>query len=220
MRVTWYVYVLECSDGTLYTGSTTDLGARLERHGSGRGAKYTRSRGVARLHYWEAAASRSAAQSREAAIKALPRAAKLALKRDPGIRPARVQDEEFIRRTLQELSLDGERVEARQFFIAEEGGHPAGFARIKPYRGCFELAGVAVLTRFRERGVGSRLVRALVERFPTKTVWITTNLPEYFARFGFEPASPPVELRRKLEGLCHEIRTNVRAMRAPRPRLA
>lgn len=217
MRATWYVYVLECTDGTLYTGATNDLGARLARHASGRGAKYTRSRGVARLRHWEAAASRSAAQSREAAIKKMPRVAKLALAADPSIRPARPDDAPFLRRTLKELALDGERVEARQFFIAEEAGRPAGFARIKPYRGCFELAGVAVLEKHRGAGVGRRLVRALMERFPTRTIWITTNLPDYFARFGFRRAEPPADLRRKLQGLCHEIRTGVVAMKAPRP---
>ena len=73
------VYMLQCGDGSLYTGSTTDLNRRLAAHSSGRGAKYTRSRLPVELVYQEEAADRSAALRREAAIKRLDRGAKLAL---------------------------------------------------------------------------------------------------------------------------------------------
>jgi len=75
----WHVYILECRDGTLYTGVTTDLVRRLEEHRSGKGAKYTRSRGVARMRYSEPRTSRSDAFKREAEIKKLSRNKKLAL---------------------------------------------------------------------------------------------------------------------------------------------
>lgn len=75
----WTVYILRCGDGTLYTGVTNDLPRRLEAHRSGRGAKYTRSRPPVTLAYREAAADRSAALRREAAIKRLTRRQKLAL---------------------------------------------------------------------------------------------------------------------------------------------
>lgn len=79
----WHVYILRCADGTLYTGITTDLARRLEEHnrGGAPGARYTRSRRPVQLIYSEAAASRSAAAKREAALKKLDRAAKLALAR-------------------------------------------------------------------------------------------------------------------------------------------
>jgi putative endonuclease len=73
------VYVLECADGTLYTGWTTDLERRLWEHNSGRGAKYTRGRCPVRLVYREEQPDRSAAQKREAAIRCLSRAGKLKL---------------------------------------------------------------------------------------------------------------------------------------------
>jgi putative endonuclease len=78
---TWWVYLLRCADGTLYTGITTDLIRRLAEHnGDGAaGARYTRSRRPVQLVYREAARSRSAASQREAAIKRLDRARKLAL---------------------------------------------------------------------------------------------------------------------------------------------
>ena len=77
--MTWYVYMLRCGDGSLYTGSTTDVERRLREHQGGTGARYTRSRPPVTLAYAEEAPDRSAAQRREAAIKKLPRAQKLKL---------------------------------------------------------------------------------------------------------------------------------------------
>ncbi len=76
-----YVYILECADGTLYTGYTVDLARRLRTHNAGRGAKYTRSRLPVRLVYSERCASKREAMGRECAIKRLTRAEKLALVR-------------------------------------------------------------------------------------------------------------------------------------------
>lgn len=73
------VYILQCADGTLYTGWTTDLERRLQAHNSGRGARYTRGRRPVRLVYREEQPTRSAAQRREAAIRRLARTDKLKL---------------------------------------------------------------------------------------------------------------------------------------------
>lgn len=78
------VYILRCADGTLYTGCTNDLTRRLRTHSAGKGAKYTRARLPVELVYTEAAADKSQALRREAAIKALDRRAKLALIRATG----------------------------------------------------------------------------------------------------------------------------------------
>ena len=80
----WTVYILRCGDGSLYTGCTNDLPRRLAAHQRGKGAKYTRSRPPVALVYREAAADKSAALRREAAIKRLPRAKKLALIQEGG----------------------------------------------------------------------------------------------------------------------------------------
>ena len=77
----WTVYVARCSDGTLYTGVTTDPGRRLAQHNAGAGGAYTRSRAPVVLVYWEEANSRSEAQQREHAIKRLSRSEKEALVR-------------------------------------------------------------------------------------------------------------------------------------------
>ena len=75
----WAVYMLRCSDGSLYTGCTNDLEARVARHNAGKGASYTRSRRPVELVFEERAEDRSAALKREAALKKLTRAEKLRL---------------------------------------------------------------------------------------------------------------------------------------------
>ncbi len=74
-----HVYILLCSDGTLYTGWTNDLEKRLEAHNSGKGARYTRGRRPVVLVYTEDFEEKGAALRREAAIKKLSRKEKLAL---------------------------------------------------------------------------------------------------------------------------------------------
>lgn len=74
-----YTYILECADGTLYTGWTNDLEKRLAAHNAGQGAKYTRGRGPVRLRYYEVFADKEVALRREASLKRLSRTEKLAL---------------------------------------------------------------------------------------------------------------------------------------------
>jgi putative endonuclease len=70
LTVMYYVYMLECADGTLYTGITTDLERRVEEHNSSdKGAKYTRARRPVRLVYSEVYEDRSRASKREYEIK-------------------------------------------------------------------------------------------------------------------------------------------------------
>ena len=79
MEKEWFVYILECKDGSLYTGMTDHVNRRVEVHNAGKGAKYTRGRGPVVLRYFEQAESYSAALRREAAIKRLTRQQKLEL---------------------------------------------------------------------------------------------------------------------------------------------
>ena len=74
-----FVYIVECSDKTLYTGWTTNLEQRLKAHNAGRGAKYTRSRAPVRLVYTEAQPDRRTALQRELEIKRMKRGQKLRL---------------------------------------------------------------------------------------------------------------------------------------------
>ncbi len=72
----WYVYILRCSDGSLYTGISTDLNRRIEQHNAGTASKYTRSRLPVVLEYQEEQPTRSMALKRELGIKAMTRKAK------------------------------------------------------------------------------------------------------------------------------------------------
>ncbi len=82
--VMWYVYIVECRDGTYYTGITTDIERRIKEHNhSPAGARYTRSRRPVRLHYSEDANNRSDALKRELQIKKLSSKHKRSLAKSP-----------------------------------------------------------------------------------------------------------------------------------------
>ena len=80
----WFVYMLRCADGTLYTGIAKDVSCRCQQHNAGTASRYTRSRLPAHLVYQETVASRSLASKREAAIKRLSRREKMAMIRMAG----------------------------------------------------------------------------------------------------------------------------------------
>jgi len=75
----FYCYILECSDGSYYTGWSSDPQRRLREHNSGKGARYTRSRRPVRLVYLEELPDKNSALKRERAIKALARPKKIKL---------------------------------------------------------------------------------------------------------------------------------------------
>lgn len=68
-----YTYILQCSDGTYYTGWTNDIAKRLKTHNEGKGAKYTRARLPVTLTYYEAFETKEEAMRREWEIKQLSR---------------------------------------------------------------------------------------------------------------------------------------------------
>ena len=80
----WFVYMLRCADGSLYTGVTKDVSRRCEQHNAGTASRYTRCRRPVALVYHEAQVSRSSALKREAEIKALSRRQKESLIRLAG----------------------------------------------------------------------------------------------------------------------------------------
>ena len=88
---TWFVYLLRCADGSLYTGITNDVPRRLEQHNAGTASRYTRSRLPVALVYQEAQASRSLALKRELAIKGLSRREKEAMILATGLTTRRVK---------------------------------------------------------------------------------------------------------------------------------
>jgi len=77
--VNYYIYIVECSDGSLYTGYARDVEARVRKHNLGMGAKYTRNKRPVKLKYQETFESKSDAMKREIQIKKLSRLEKLIL---------------------------------------------------------------------------------------------------------------------------------------------
>jgi len=75
----FFCYILECDDGTLYTGWTTDPARRERQHNAGRGARYTRTRRPVKMIYVEEQPDRKSAMKRELAIKRMGRERKLKL---------------------------------------------------------------------------------------------------------------------------------------------
>ncbi len=80
-KIFYFVYLILCSDKSLYCGITTDVKRRFQEHKTGKGGNYTRSHKVVKIVYIEKAHDRSSALKREAAIKRMTRAQKLALTR-------------------------------------------------------------------------------------------------------------------------------------------
>lgn len=76
MANNWFLYILRCGDGSLYTGITVNIADRLEKHRSGKGAKYTKGRGPLELVYQEKCGSHSHALKREYAMKQITKSEK------------------------------------------------------------------------------------------------------------------------------------------------
>lgn len=79
MENKYFIYIVRCRDGSLYTGYTNDVLARVEKHNSGKGAKYTKTRRPVKLVYQEAFETKSEAMKREYQIKTYTRVQKLQL---------------------------------------------------------------------------------------------------------------------------------------------
>jgi N-acetylglutamate synthase-like GNAT family acetyltransferase len=138
------------------------------------------------------------------------------------IEAARDDDMPVIEEAVARMRLDGEDLAAPQFIVAREDGRMIGFGRIKPYGdGVFELGTVGVLEEARGRGVGARLVEELIARFPSEEIYITTDLVDWFMRFGFTPtAQAPRAIHDKLDRVCGSLRSGVVPMTLRRRRRA
>ena len=79
MERKWFVYILNCADGTLYTGITNDLGRRIKAHNAGTASKYTRIRRPVSIVYSEEVETKGDALRRELQIKRLTRSEKMAI---------------------------------------------------------------------------------------------------------------------------------------------
>jgi N-acetylglutamate synthase-like GNAT family acetyltransferase len=140
-----------------------------------------------------------------------------------GVRPSTPADMPFIKKCIEKFRLDDEDLDYRQFTVAIENKEIVGFGRIRPhrspkpalectYRGSgarsqeqeiYELGCVGVVEERRNQGIGKMIIEYLIKNFPTNKVYITTDLPEYFERFGFKKIEHgPKDLVEKLHRVC------------------
>ncbi|HUE31020.1 MAG TPA: GNAT family N-acetyltransferase [Verrucomicrobiae bacterium] len=137
---------------------------------------------------------------------------------DVRLEPAAPADLPAIAECVRLFRLDDEDLAPEQFVVARERGRLVAFGRIKPYGRVWELGSVGVLEAERGRGLGALVVRELIRRFPARHVYITTDLPAYFARFGFRRIDdPPPEIAAKIGRVCARLRSGVVAMVLEKP---
>ncbi len=129
------------------------------------------------------------------------------------LRNATINDMPHIVRMIGEFDLDYEHLAPEQFLVIEETGQIVAFGRLKPYPDAVELGSVGVRPDRRKMGYGKMMVEALIEKAPNE-IWITTNLRDYFRKFGFaESEKMPSSIKNKLENFCHFTRRpNIAAM--------
>lgn len=119
------------------------------------------------------------------------------------LRKAKKPDMPLIETCIERFRLDDENISFEQLVVAEKEGKIVGFGRIKPYRSCFELGCLGVLEPYRNQGIGTAIIKKLIEDFPSSEIWITTDIPKYFEQFGFEPTEDvPQEIKDKVKGVC------------------
>ena len=129
------------------------------------------------------------------------------------LRSATINDMPHIVRMIGEFDLDYEHLSPEQFLVIEEESQIVAFGRLKPYPDAVELGSVGVRPDRRQMGYGKWMVEAVIGRAPDE-VWITTNLRDYFRKFGFsESEQMPASIKTKLENFCHfTCRPDIAAM--------
>ncbi len=119
------------------------------------------------------------------------------------IRHATESDMVFVEENLKKYRLDEDDLDASQFVVAAENGDIIGFGGLRKTVDIYDIGCVVVIEQGRRRGIGASIIRHLLEYAPVKTVYVVTDLVNYFKRLGFtEAKTKPKELMRHLEIAC------------------
>lgn len=119
------------------------------------------------------------------------------------IRSASPVDMPFIKNCIEKFRLDDEDLNCQQFIVAVEANEIVGFGRIRHHEKVYGLGCVGVVENRRNQGIGKTIVEHLINIFPSNDVYITTDLLDYFERFGFRKIElGPSELIEKLKRVC------------------
>jgi len=119
------------------------------------------------------------------------------------VRHATEADMGFIVENLQKHNLDTENLHHSQFVVAMENGNPIGFGRIKKTGETYEIGCVVVIEEKRSQGIGSLIVKHIIDYSPIKMVYVITDLVNYFKKLGFvEAEKVPEELVNAVDNAC------------------
>jgi len=124
------------------------------------------------------------------------------------IRKAREKDLPSITALAEKFDLDHRNMRADKFWIAEENGLIIGIGQVIMHKDCTEIASVGVLPEFQKKGIGSAIVKKLLEGLSGE-IYLATIKPKYFERFGFKKTLqiPPSMLKKEewCEGCQKEL---------------
>ncbi|MBI5597356.1 MAG: GNAT family N-acetyltransferase [Elusimicrobia bacterium] len=110
----------------------------------------------------------------------------------------------FIKEKVASWSLDPDSLDAGTWLVAADPSGPIAFGRLKPHKDFLELADIGVLPERRKSGIATRLINALLALPRTQPLWLATQIPDFFRKFGFvEDSNAPEALREKISRHCH-----------------
>lgn len=117
------------------------------------------------------------------------------------IEAAAATDLPDIMEILEDINLDMEELHYTQFVLGKHRREVVGAGRIRLHTdGTAELCSLGVMEAFRGCGLGTHISKALLQAFPQRPLWVVSEIPDYFARFGFAPAADyPAVLADKLQ---------------------
>ena len=95
------------------------------------------------------------------------------------------EDMVLIKKYVKQFKLDPENLQREQFIVAKHNDKLVGFGRLKSYSDCVELGAIGVVPKYRNKGIGKKIIDELIKIGP-ENIYITTDIPEYFYQFGFK----------------------------------
>lgn len=124
------------------------------------------------------------------------------------------EDMILIKKYIKQFRLDPENLQREQFIVAKHNGKLVGFGRLKTYADCIELGAVGVVPKYRNKGIGKKIIDKLIKIGP-KDIYIITDIPQYFYQFGFKIIKKcPTSIIKKCKTCT--IRDNIVALKLKR----
>lgn len=120
----------------------------------------------------------------------------------------------FIKEHVSSWSLDPDSLDKGTWLIASDPSGPIAFGRLKPHEGFLELANIGVLPERRNSGIATQLIQALLKEAGNHPVWLATQIPDFFKKFGFViDDNAPQPLKDKISRHCHNTAVTMQLKR-------